>query len=74
MEEINGVKGALQEVQNKSLKERKLALLEKRVIGVTCAATQFEIFNECKFDILFLDEASQVYIYIYILIIYIYIL
>lgn len=35
------------------------ALMSKRVIGATCAATGFEVMKNMQFKIVILDECSQ---------------
>jgi hypothetical protein len=42
------------------MKERKHALNEKRIVGVTCASTRQDILSKQDFPILILDESSQV--------------
>ncbi len=42
------------------MKERKHALNEKRIVGVTCASTRQDILSSQEFPILILDESSQV--------------
>jgi superfamily I DNA and/or RNA helicase len=41
------------------MKERKHALNEKRMVGVTCASTRQDILSSQEFPILILDESSQ---------------
>ena len=42
------------------MKERKHALNEKKLVGVTCASTKQEILANQEFPIVILDESSQV--------------
>jgi len=41
------------------LQSRIDSLASKRVVGATCAATEFEIMKNLQFKIVILDECSQ---------------
>jgi superfamily I DNA and/or RNA helicase len=46
-------------IKGKSMEERIQKLMEKRVVGTTCAATGFDILKGMQFKIVILDECSQ---------------
>ncbi|KAG2387469.1 hypothetical protein C9374_001801 [Naegleria lovaniensis] len=58
-EEEAGVKQAIKELQSGAHENRKQSVRDARVVGVTCAATGFEVLKGQKFSILILDESSQ---------------
>nr|CAG4715593.1 unnamed protein product [Naegleria fowleri] len=58
-EEEAGVKQAIKDLQNGAHENRKQSVKDARVVGVTCAATGFEVLKGQKFSILILDESSQ---------------
>ncbi len=46
------------------MKERKHALNEKKLVGVTCASTKQDILANQEFPIVILDESSQVLLHV----------
>ena len=46
-------------MKDQSLQDRIAALASKRVVGATCAATEFEVMRDLRFKIVILDECSQ---------------
>jgi len=59
MKEKEGVESAIKIYLQNSTQKRIAMLKSKRVVGVTCAATCFEVLKDCTFKIVILDEASQ---------------
>ncbi|KAL9644593.1 hypothetical protein ABK040_015332 [Willaertia magna] len=58
-EEQQSIKQAIKELQSGAYENRKQSVKDARVVGVTCAATAFEVLKNNKFSILILDESSQ---------------
>ncbi len=58
-QELRHMEAALAEMKAEKGLERKRRLLAKRVVAVTCAASSFEILDDCDFPIVLLDECSQ---------------
>jgi hypothetical protein len=58
-DELEGVKKALEEIKSGVADKRKDSIKDVRVVGVTCAATAFQVLQGNKFPILILDESSQ---------------
>jgi hypothetical protein len=58
-DELEGVKKALEEIKSGVADQRKDTIKDVRVVGVTCAATAFQVLQGNRFPILILDESSQ---------------
>jgi len=49
---------SIQQIKEQTLQARTENLAKKRVVGATCAATEFEIMKNLNFKIVILDECS----------------
>lgn len=58
-DEEAGIKQAIKDLKSGVYENRKQSIKDARVVGVTCAATGFEVLKNQKFSILILDESSQ---------------
>ena len=58
-EEVRSLRETLAEMERERGQERKRRLMAMRVVGVTCAASTFEVLDGSTFPIVLLDEASQ---------------
>jgi len=58
-EEEAAIKQAIKDITSGVHENRKQSIKDARVVGVTCAATGFEVLKNQKFSILILDESSQ---------------
>lgn len=59
LKEKEDISSAIKMYQQNTAQKRIALLRSKRVVGVTCAATCFEVLRDCTFKIVILDEASQ---------------
>lgn len=50
---------SIHDIKEQSHKQRIEKLMQKRVVGTTCAATGFEVMKGMQFKIVILDECSQ---------------
>jgi hypothetical protein len=50
---------AINELKKQTSSKRANTLKEMRIVGTTCAATAFEVLDKSKFQLVFLDECSQ---------------
>lgn len=58
-EELEAMKQQLEDLKSGAAENRKQQIKDVRVVGVTCAATAFEVLQGCRFPIIILDESSQ---------------
>ena len=56
---VRDLREALAELDKERGQDRKRRLMGQRVVGVTCAASSFDVLDGSTFPIVLLDEASQ---------------
>lgn len=56
--ELQAIETSIKQIRESTLQSRIDALASKRVVGATCAATEFEIMKNLQFKIVILDECS----------------
>ena len=56
---IRELRDVLAEMDKEKGRDRKRRLMSQRVVGVTCAASTFDVLDGSVFPLVFLDESSQ---------------
>eukprot|EP00347_Sterkiella_histriomuscorum_P015353 403357339 len=58
-EELMNIQESINHIRSQTIQQRIELLMQKRVVGATCASTGFEVMKNMQFKIVILDECSQ---------------